>query len=106
MAAAQMAALSSRLELYPRGMEAARALKLAAGSLVGPKALTVPHIRQRIASRYPHAEPIPGRPRLDDLLREAGIELVWDDAAVDGQGATVPGLSCQSHLRRERPSPA
>ena len=86
VAAARTAALSSRLELYPRGMEAARAVKLAAGSLVGPKALTVQQIQQRIASRYPHAEAIPGRPRLDDLLRDAGIDLDWDDAAFDGQG--------------------
>ena len=86
VAAARTAALSSRLELYPRGMVAARAVKLAAGSLVGPKELNVPQIQQRIASRYPHAEAIPGRPRLDELLHEAGIALDWDEHAFDGQG--------------------
>jgi hypothetical protein len=89
-AASQMAALSSRLELYPRGMDAGRALKLGIGSLLGPKELTVADIRQRIASRYAYAEPIPELPVLDDLLREAGIELVWDSAGADGLGCYRP----------------
>jgi hypothetical protein len=89
-AVSQVAALSSRLELYPRGMAAARALKLGAGSLVGPRLLTVPEMRQRIASRYPQAEPLPGRPQLDDLLQEAGLEWIWDDSAAEGQGAYRP----------------
>jgi hypothetical protein len=89
-AASQLGALSSRLELYPRGMEAGRALKLGLGSLLGPKELTVADIRQRIASRYPSAEPIPEPPVLDDLLREAGIELVWDSAGAGGRGCYRP----------------
>ncbi len=76
--ASQHAALSSRMEIYPKGMPAARALKLGMGSLLGPKSLTVKQIQQRISSRYPEAEPIPGPPALDALLAEAGIELVWD----------------------------
>ena len=90
VAAAQTAALSSRMELYPRHMAAVRAVKLGLGALLGPKALTVRQIQQRIASRYPQAEPVPGPPLLDDLLREAGIELVWDSTAAEGQGAYCP----------------
>jgi serine/threonine protein kinase len=86
-AASRTAALSSRLELYPRGMEATRALKLGAGSLVGPKMLKVQEVQQRIASRYPQAEPLPGRPLLDELLRDAGLEFDWDGDAFDGHGA-------------------
>jgi serine/threonine protein kinase len=78
--ASDHAALSSRMEIYPKGMPAARALKLGMGSLLGPKSLTVKQIQQRISSRYPEAEPIPGPPALDKLLAEAGIELVWDGA--------------------------
>jgi hypothetical protein len=89
-AAAQHAALSSRMELYPRGMAAARALKLGVGALLGPKELTAQHIQQRIASRYPHAEPVPGRPALDELLQEAGIAWVWDDTGAEGKGAYRP----------------
>jgi len=73
VATSQQAALSSRMELYPRGMAALRAIKLGGGSLLGPKELTVQQIQQRIASRYPQAEPVPDRPALDDLLREVGI---------------------------------
>jgi serine/threonine protein kinase len=89
-AASQVAALSSRLELYPRGMAAGRALKLGIGSLLGPKELTVEQMRQRITSRYPYAEPIPDPPALDDLLWDAGIELVWDSSGAEGQGSYRP----------------
>jgi serine/threonine protein kinase len=89
-AASQRAALSSRLEVYPRGMAAGRALKLGIGSLLGPQQLTVDAMRQRIASRYPAAEPIPEPPLLDDLLRDAGIELVWDGDGADGRGCYRP----------------
>ncbi len=78
--ASEKSALSSRMEIYPKGMLAARALKLGMGSLLGPKSLTIKQIHQRIGSRYPEAEPIPGPPALDRLLAEAGIELVWDGA--------------------------
>ena len=76
--ASASAALSSRMEIYPQGMPAERALKLGMGSLLGPKSLTVKQIQQRIGSRYPEVEPVPGPPALDRLLAEAGIELVWD----------------------------
>jgi serine/threonine protein kinase len=90
VAAAQRAALSSRLEVYPQGMAAARALKLGVGALLGPRELTVQQIQQRIASRYPQAEPLPGRPALDDLLQEAGMAWVWDGAGAEGRGAYRP----------------
>jgi len=80
-------------------MPAGRALKLGIGSLLGPKALTVEQMRQRITSRYPHAEPIPDPPALDDLLREAGIELLWDSAGAEGQGCYHP-----KYLLQDSPS--
>jgi hypothetical protein len=50
----------------------------------------VADIRQRIGSRYPAAGPIPEPPLLDDLLREAGIELVWDRDGANGRGCYRP----------------
>ena len=50
-ACARDAALSSRLEFYPRGMDAARAIKLAASSLVGLPRLDVDTIKKRVAAR-------------------------------------------------------
>lgn len=85
--ASRSAALSSRMEPYPRGMPAPRALRLAAGSLLGPRKLPPEMVRARVASRYPDAEPLPDRPALDALLEEAGLHLRWDAT----EAGYVPG---------------
>ena len=85
-AVSQNAALSGRLELYPRGMAADRTLRLALGALAGARTLTPEEIRRRVAGRYPDAAPLPERPDLDTLLRDAGSELRWEPAAADRQG--------------------
>ena len=71
------AALSSRQEFYPRGMSAERALKLAQGTLYGVLSLTIDQVHNRVMSRYPNAEQLPGRPALDELLRGVGLNFVW-----------------------------
>ncbi|MCE9553877.1 MAG: BREX system serine/threonine kinase PglW [Planctomycetes bacterium] len=86
VAASRNAALSSRQELYPRGMPAGRVLTLSQGALLGPKQLTVEEIRERVSSRYPGAAPLPDRPALDELLRDAGFEFRWDPLGKNGQG--------------------
>ena len=88
-AASQQAAVSSRQELYPRGMPAVRALKLSHGALIGLPFLTVEQVRERVGSRYPEAERVPDPPELDALLAEAGFELRWDAGARDGLGCYV-----------------
>ncbi len=88
--AAERAALSSRGELYPRGMAAARAVKLGASSLLGPRELAARQLRERLASRYPEAEPLPERPRLDALLDAAGLKLVWDRERAKYRARTPP----------------
>ncbi|MFN5766871.1 MAG: DNA-directed RNA polymerase subunit alpha C-terminal domain-containing protein, partial [Pseudanabaena sp.] len=86
------AALSSRQEFYPRGMDAGRALKLSQGAFLGVPTLSIAEIRDRIASRYPESANIPDRPDLDELLSAAGLDLSWD-----GKGAN--GLGCyMNHL--------
>jgi serine/threonine protein kinase len=80
-------ALNSRLELYPRGMAAHRALKLSQSVLVGLRELSPSEIRERVRSRYPEAEPLPPRPQLDDLLTGLGYALDWDPSARGGNGA-------------------
>jgi serine/threonine protein kinase len=77
----------SRLELYRRDLDAARALKLASSTLVGVPELTVEDIRERVASRYPDALPLPDRPALDSLLAEAGLPNQWIPEARGGRGA-------------------
>jgi serine/threonine protein kinase len=86
-ATAQRAALSSRQEIYPRGMEAVRALKLAQGALLGARELTPEQIRQRIGGRYPLAAELPRRPELDRLLGDLACDLAWDASARAGAGA-------------------
>lgn len=72
------AALSSRLEIYPRGMAADRALRLGAGSLLGPKKLRCEDIVTLISSRYPDAQTLPNTPSsLRAMLAKAGSDLVW-----------------------------
>ena len=91
-AVSRNAALSSRLELYPRGRASDRALKLALGALAGARTLTPEQIRQRVAGRYPEAARLPDRPALDTLLGQAGSELVWTPDADSGRGAYASRL--------------
>lgn len=76
-AASQNAALSSRVEFYPRGMSAKLALELAQAALLGSRALTVEEIHSRVSGRYPAAQPLPGRPQLDELIRELDLGFEW-----------------------------
>ena len=71
------AAASARLELYPRQLSATRALTLSLGALVGT-GLTPDNVRQRVAARYPEAEPLPNRPELDALLSPHGLVFSVD----------------------------
>jgi hypothetical protein len=82
--ASQKAAVSTRQELYPCGMSALRALRLGLGALTGlglsasdkdDSQLSPANMRQRIAARYPEAEPLPDHPLLDALLQEVGLDL-------------------------------
>ena len=79
-----LAAVSSRQEVYPRGMPADRALRLGVGALSGlgvgeaEKGFTVEQVRERVRSRYPAAEPLPDRPELDALLHAVGLDVRWD----------------------------
>lgn len=88
-AASQRAAVSSRQELYPRGMKADRALKLGVGALMGlglgrartekgRGTFTVEEVRQRIEARYPEAERLPAPPELERLLNDVGLAVTWD----------------------------
>jgi hypothetical protein len=85
--ASTKAALSARMEIYPQGMSALRMIRLSQGMLSGIRQLTVDDIHQRIMGRYPEGEQLPDHPELDELLKQAGLELKWEPAAADGKGA-------------------
>jgi len=81
------AAVSGRLELYPKGMAAVRVLRLAAGVLTGSRELSLDEIQKRIKSRYPESAALPARPELDEVLQEIGLDVAWDPSAAGGVGA-------------------
>ncbi|MET9019903.1 BREX system serine/threonine kinase PglW [Actinopolymorpha sp. NPDC004070] len=76
--AAETAAVTPRLEIYPRGLDAGRAVRLAAGALYGVSELSPGEVAERVMARFPYAAPLPGRPELDALLESAGVPLVWN----------------------------
>jgi predicted Ser/Thr protein kinase len=88
-AASARAAVSSRQELYPRRLRARRALQLGLGTLAGLEAGAAERqgerweprtIRERIAARYPEAEPLPDDPAaLQQLLHDVGLDVAWDE---------------------------
>lgn len=68
--------------VYPRELPALQALKLGAGAFNNlglADSIAPDEIRRRVAGRYPEAVPLPDRPAFDDLIKQAGFELVWDD---------------------------
>ncbi|MEV6965197.1 BREX system serine/threonine kinase PglW [Hamadaea sp. NPDC051192] len=74
------AALSAQGILYPVGMPADRALRLAANALVVPR-LPVEDLQSRVQARFPLAEPLPGMPELGRLVTAIGLPLQWDAVA-------------------------
>ncbi|MER2624819.1 MAG: BREX system serine/threonine kinase PglW [Accumulibacter sp.] len=85
-ASSRRAALSSRQEIYPRGMAAALALRQSLGALMGVRFLRLKDVQDRVAGRYPEAQPLPERPLLDILLSDVGALLVWRDDTPAGPG--------------------
>ena len=77
--AAEIAAATPRLEVYPRGLDAGRAVRLASGALSGVAQLTPAQVAERVAARFPAAAALPDHPELDALLDTASVPLRWDD---------------------------
>jgi serine/threonine protein kinase len=92
-AASTAADVSARLELHPRDMSAERALALGRAAILGGDAITPAEIRRRIAARFPHAQPVPDRPELDQLLAEAGFDYRWDEDRAEYVVPSRPALT-------------
>ncbi|MBK6534368.1 MAG: protein kinase [Deltaproteobacteria bacterium] len=76
--ASTRAACSARLELYPRGMPAERALRLCAGVFT-EREYDEARLRNVVASRYREALPLPARPALDALVTSV-LTFRYDEA--------------------------
>lgn len=95
------AAASARLELYPRDMDAGRALKLSLAALTGG-GLSPEAVRRRVAARYPDARPLPERPDLDLLLTPLGLVYSPDQGEYVRPGQHAATSMTAAHLPRAR----
>lgn len=92
--ASNRAAVSARLELYPRGLPAGRALHLCSAVLAASQ-YSIDEIRDLVRARYPLAQPLPDRPALDGLLPQG---LKWQELEQCYARNHVPGETL-SHTR-------
>jgi serine/threonine protein kinase len=93
-------AVSPRLELYPKNLEALRALKLAQSAVAGVSRITPAELRTRVRDRYPDAQPLPDRPELDDLISAAGLGLEWNEPQESYLAPPAPGIASSASLHR------
>ena len=71
--ASQDAAMTARLELYPRSLDPKKALRLAqAASYLGEPGLEPDRLRDRVLARFPELANLPDPGQLRKLLREMG----------------------------------
>jgi len=74
------AAVNSRLELYRTGLDPVAALRVARRAFVTSAQFSPSSIASKIAARFPEVAALPGRPELDRVLQDAGVELIWREA--------------------------
>ena len=75
-------AISGRGELHDRDLPPATALRLTLGGIGATQRLAPHEVRSRVRARFPALGPLPvDRSRLDALVAEADLPLVYDDAA-------------------------
>lgn len=99
-AAGRNAAASSRLELYPRGMDARRALELSAAIL--PAQVSESKLRELVGARYSAAQALPPRPTLDEVVEAIGFRYVATEgvyARPGSEGRTSLHTSMSSYTR-------
>jgi hypothetical protein len=73
------AVLSGSNELYHRDLSLTEAMTLALRGAGGTQAVAPHEVRDRVRARFPALPPLPERPRLDHLIQEAQLGLVYDD---------------------------
>jgi serine/threonine protein kinase len=83
--ASQNAAMTARLELYPRSLDPKKALRLAqAASYLGNHGLEPDKLRQRVLARFPELANLPDPGQLRKLLQDMGhiVNLTRDEAGI------------------------
>lgn len=74
----QSTCASSIGELHHRDLDFSRALELTLRAAAPNAMLQTTDIASRVANRFPALPALPDRPRLDQLLQQAELDLVWD----------------------------
>lgn len=100
-AAVAKVAVSPRQEIYPKGLDALRALKLAQSAVAGQSRVTPDELRSRVRERYPEASELPDRPTLDELVREAGLALTWRESDGAYVAPAPPAIESSVSLHRQ-----
>ncbi len=93
-AASRDAAVTARLELYPRGLSAERALRLSqAASYLGEPGLAPAELRERVLARFPELTGLPEAAELRVLLRDMGYDV---QVSRDGRYVLAAGTGISS----------
>ncbi len=77
----QHAALSGADELHSRDLAPTTALALALKGAGGAQPISAQELRDRVRARFPALPALPDRPRLDALVEDAALGVVYDDHA-------------------------
>lgn len=88
--------LTSSGEFYSKDdLGDADAIRIALAGLGDTEKLSPHAIRTRVGARFPGRDTLPGRPQLDALVEEAGLELRFDETSGDYFNPTyqTPGTS-------------
>jgi hypothetical protein len=71
--------MSGSNELYDRNLSLTDGLALALRGAGGTQAIAPHEVRDRVRARFPVLPPLPDRPRLDQLISDAGLGLIYDE---------------------------
>jgi serine/threonine protein kinase len=102
---ARNAALAGSGDLYSRDLTAANAIKIALSGIGGTQAINPHEIQDRVRAKFPALPPLPERPRLDELIDQAGLGLIYDEGERKFRSPTRT-LGSQGLASRTATSPA
>jgi serine/threonine protein kinase len=100
-ALSETAALSGARDLHARDLAPAVALMAAIQGAASLQRLTQKEIQDRYRARFPALAPLPGRPRLDELIHEAGLGLRYDEQQHAFRPLTRAGETSQLGSRNQ-----
>lgn len=72
--------VTARGDLHHRDLSHVTALRLTFGDGASVESLAAEEIRERVRVRFPRLPALPRRPELDELVREAGLLLTYDES--------------------------